>query len=75
MFSNLILKYKQFATEYPRIDSAIHTFITSFAGTVIGALAAIPADKLTSPETWTYAFLVSILITGIRAGLRSITTK
>ena len=61
-----------FFTKYPALTSAIHTFVATFLVTVIGAVSVIPADSLLSGQTWTTAFVVSILTAAVRAGIKAI---
>ena len=62
MFSN-------FATKY---QSAIHTFLATFIVTLIGSVALIPADQILSGSTWTTAFIVGIITSAVRAGIKQI---
>lgn len=61
-----------FATKYPKLASAIHTFLATFIVTAIGAVALIPTDKILDPATWTTAAVVSILTVAVRAAIKAI---
>jgi preprotein translocase subunit SecE len=73
--SGIKSKYKKFATTYPKLDSAIHTFISAFSTAVVVVVGTIPHDQLLSPSTWTTSFIFALITTGIRSGFRAITTK
>ena len=86
MFSKIIFKirswkdaiissYKQFALAYPKLDSAIHTFLAVFALTIGEQLRALPFDRLVDVHTYTTAFVAGIIGAGFRSALRSLTTK
>ena len=61
-----------FATNYPKLSSAIHTFLATFIVTLVGAVALIPADQILSPATWTTAAIVGIITAAVRAGVKAV---
>lgn len=63
---------QNFAVNYPKIASAIHTFLSTFIVTALGALTLIPTDKILSPATWTTAAIAGIIGVAFRAGLKAI---
>lgn len=64
--------YIPFAVKYPKLSSAIHTFISTFLVTLIGAISVIPADNLLNAQTWTMAFIVGVLTSALRAGVKAV---
>jgi hypothetical protein len=63
---------QSFEAKYPKLVSAIHTFLATFIVTVVGAVALIPADQILSPATWTTAAIVGIVTAAVRAGVKAI---
>lgn len=63
---------KNFATNCPKLSSAIHTFLATFIVTIVGAVALIPADQILSPATWTTAAIVGIITAAVRAGVKAV---
>ena len=62
MFQSFLVKYQ----------SAIHTFLATFIVTLVGAVALIPADQILSGSTWTTAFIVGIITSAVRAGIKQV---
>jgi len=75
MFSKIIASYKQFALDYPKLDSAIHTFIAVFVLTIGEQLRSLPIETLLDVHTYTTAFVVGLIGAGIRSAIRALTTK
>jgi hypothetical protein len=61
-----------YSLKYPKLSSAIHTFLATFLVTIVGAVAVIPADSLLSSQTWTTAFVVGILTAAVRAAIKAV---
>jgi len=59
-------------SNYPKLSSAIHTFLATFIVTLAGAIALIPADQITNGTTWTTAFIVGLITSAVRAGIKQI---
>lgn len=61
-----------FATQYPKLSSAIHTFLATFIVTLVGAVSVIPADTILSPQTWSMAAISGIVIAAVRAAIKAV---
>jgi hypothetical protein len=57
------------------IVSMAHTFIATFITIFCTAVIAIPQDKLFSLSTWSTSFFIGILISTVRAVVKSISQK
>ena len=55
-----------------KYQSSIHTFISTFLVTLLGIVSLIPQDQLLSGKTWTTAFIVGIITSAVRAGIKQI---
>ena len=55
-----------------KYQSAIHTFLATFIVTLAGAVALIPADQILSAQTWTTAFIVGLITSAVRAGIKQV---
>lgn len=62
---------KKLSEQYPKITSAIHTFIATFIVSIFGTIALIPADSILSADTWTIAALVGIASAAVRAAVKA----
>jgi hypothetical protein len=63
---------QNFLSTHPKLVSAIHTFVSTFIVTMLGAVSVIPADTILSTQTWTSAFVVGVLMTAVRAAIKAI---
>jgi len=57
---------------YPKLNSAIHTFLATFIVSVLALLSAIPADSILSAQTWTTAAILGIITAAVRAGIKAV---
>lgn len=62
---------KKLSEQYPKVTSAVHTFIATFIVSIVGTIALIPADSILSADTWTIAALVGIISAGVRAAVKA----
>lgn len=63
---------QNFAANNPELVSAIHTFAATFIVTVLTAISLIPTDSIISGKTYTTAFIIGLIGSGIRAGVKAV---
>lgn len=68
----MITYLNNFAVKYPKISSAIHTFLATFIVTFLAILSQIPASAILDPKTWTVSSVAGILVAAARAGIKAI---
>jgi len=63
---------QNFSYNYPKLSSAIHTFLATFLVTFVAQISVIPVENILSSATWTTAFVSGVIVSAVRAGIKSV---